>query len=64
MMDRIARGVKKCLRVLLRPQVVDGGGQLMDVGCQLVQVGAQGSDRSGTDDGRADIPARRNPRLR
>jgi hypothetical protein len=64
MNDRIAPGVTKCLRVFLRPQLVDSGGQLMDVGCQLVQVGAQGSHRGGIDHGRADIPAQRNPRVR
>jgi hypothetical protein len=64
MKDRITPGVEKCLRVLLRPHLVDGGGQLMDIGCQLVQVGTQGSDGGGIDDGKADIPALRNPRVR
>ena len=50
--------------MLLRPQVVDGGGQLVDVRGQLVQVRAQPSDRRGIEDGRADVPAQRNPRGR
>jgi hypothetical protein len=38
MKARIAQVVQQCLLVLLRPQVVDGGGQFVEVCCQLVQV--------------------------
>jgi len=46
---RIAHRVAKCLLVLLRPQVVDAGGQLVELGGQLVQVRAQGGVRCATD---------------
>jgi hypothetical protein len=49
--------------VLLGPPVVNGGGQLVELGCQLVQVRAQGGVRCATDCRRADVTVWRTLRV-
>lgn len=66
--DRIADAVEERLDVLLPPQVVDGGCHVVQTGRQLLKVGAQGCDRRGIDERRAEnlaprIPAGRRPTM-
>ena len=57
MEDRISDAVKERLDVLGPPQVVDGGGHVMQAGRELLEVGAQGRDRCGFDQRLAENPA-------
>jgi hypothetical protein len=45
--DRIPEAGQERLDVFVPPQVMDGGGHIMQAGRQRVEVGAQGSDRGG-----------------
>ena len=57
MEDRISDAVKERLDVLGPPQVVDGGGHVMQAGRELLEVGAQGRGRCGFDQRLAENPA-------